>query len=75
MVSRPSDADDILLTALLLSDGAVGDVGGGFIIIMVDEVEIGGRTAFRSIRDVRCCQKRVLFDVADHCRRCKKKEQ
>ncbi len=60
MVSRPSDADDILLTALLLFDGTDDDDGG--FIIMVAEVEIGGRTAFRSIRDVRCCQKRVIFD-------------
>ena len=58
MVSRPSDADDILLTALLLSDGADDDDDGGFIIIMVAEVEIGGRTAFRSIRDARPAAKR-----------------
>lgn len=69
MVSRPSlllllvsEADVIFLLMTLLLDG--GDDVGCFIITVAELVllvEIGGRTAFRSMRcELR--RKRVIFD-------------
>lgn len=77
MVSRPSllllllllsETDDILLTRLpfllLDGDGDDDDDDGCFIIMVVEGVvlmEIGGRTVFRSMRNVRC-RKGEIFD-------------